>query len=93
MSKYMLNKIRTEPEIFGSKADPSVRSRDQGFPQSFDFEGQYRRGWGLKWVLSCDFFLVRALTVEYNPRKHNLEESLFGLKSTLLPTVHYNQIL
>jgi hypothetical protein len=34
----MLNKIRTEPEIFGSKVDTSAARENKYFLLSFDFE-------------------------------------------------------
>ncbi len=46
MSIYMPNKNLTEPEIFGSKVDPSAAKNDQHFLQSFDFEGMYRKSGG-----------------------------------------------
>jgi hypothetical protein len=42
-SIYMLNKIRTELEIFVSEIDPLAAKKDQDFLQSFDFEGRYRK--------------------------------------------------
>jgi hypothetical protein len=39
----MLNKIRTELEIFVSEIDPPAAKKDQDFLQSFDFEGRYRK--------------------------------------------------
>jgi hypothetical protein len=57
------------------------------FFQSFDFECQQRKSVEPQSVLFCDFFLVGVLTVEPKTLNHDLEESLFGFISTLLPTV------
>jgi hypothetical protein len=59
MSIYMLNKIRTEPEIFASNVDHVAAKSDKDFIQSFDFESRYRRQ-----VSCCGFFLIGVLTIE-----------------------------
>jgi hypothetical protein len=39
----MLNKIRTELEIFASKVDHLAAKKDQDFLQSFHFGGKFQR--------------------------------------------------
>jgi hypothetical protein len=50
MSIYVLNKIRTDLEIFASKVDHVAAGNDQDFLQSFDFEGRYRKTEGKQGV-------------------------------------------
>jgi hypothetical protein len=58
------NKIRTEPEIFGSNVDLVAAKKDKHFLLSFHFVGTYRRSEGLQGVLCYDFLLVGILTIE-----------------------------
>jgi hypothetical protein len=44
---------------------------------------------GSQGVLCGDFLLFGILTIEQKTGKHKLEETLFGLSSTLFPTVHH----
>jgi hypothetical protein len=41
MSIYMLNKIRTGPQILASKVDPSAARENEHFLLSFDFESPH----------------------------------------------------
>ncbi len=80
------NPNRTRDICFGSR-----RFRCHKRPlffQSFDFECRQRQSVEPQSVLFCDFFLVGILTVEPKTLNHDLDESLFGFISTLLPTVH-----
>ncbi len=83
----MLNKNWTDPKILASKVDPSAAKKYLNFLQSFHFEGLYRRSWRQQEILCRDFLLVGVLTVQKKPWHHDLEQSLLGLMSTLLPTV------
>jgi hypothetical protein len=40
----------------------------------------------------CGFFLVGVSTIEQKRRKHDFEESLSGLMTTLFPTVHFHRL-
>jgi hypothetical protein len=64
MGMYMLNKIRTEPEIFAFKVDPSAAKNEYQILQSFDFAGLYQKSGGQQGILCCNFFLVGVLTIE-----------------------------
>jgi hypothetical protein len=58
----MLNKIRTEPEIFAARIDRVVTKKDQDFLKSFHFKGKFRR---TKWQqgISCfGVFLIGVLS-------------------------------
>jgi hypothetical protein len=82
----MLNKIRTEPEIFAARIDHVVTKKDQDFLKSFHFEGRYRR---TKWQqgVSCfGVFLIGVLS-EQKVKIHDLGETLSRLLATLFPTV------
>jgi hypothetical protein len=60
----MLNKILIEPEIFGSKVDPSAVKNEKQILQNLDFEGPYQESGQQHGVSWCDFFLVGVLTIK-----------------------------
>jgi hypothetical protein len=70
----MLNKIRTKPEIFSSKVDPSAARENKHFLLSFDFESLHPKSVGLQGVSCFGFFLVGVSTIEKKVQKPNPKE-------------------
>ncbi len=69
----MLNKIRTDPEIFASKVNHEPKKRDT-FSKVLTLKAFTGKLAGNKGFQVMFFFLIGVLPVQQKIRKHDLEE-------------------